>query len=72
MSIELITTCTRVLQAQYERGIEIVNQKTMAGYRIQDVGMDCELNFMYTCSFHEDDYEMEKIDKPYQNTGLVV
>ena len=37
----------------------------------RDIELDRVINLMYTCSFHEDEEEMTKIDETYQKTGLV-
>ena len=37
----------------------------------RDIDLDRVINLMYTCSFHEDDYEMTKVDESYQKKGLV-
>ena len=60
-----------LVQAQFDRGDAELTRRLWQD--VADRGIDLErvINLMYTCSFHEDDYEMTQADEVYQQTGLV-
>ena len=60
-----------LVQAQFERGDEELTKRLWQDVAHRDIDLDRVINLMYTCSFHEDDYEMTKVDENYQKTGLV-
>ena len=60
-----------LVQAQFERGDEELTKRLWQDVADRDIDLDRVINLMYTCSFHEDDYEMTKVDETYQKTGLV-
>ena len=60
-----------LVQAQLERGDKELTKRLWQDVADRDIDLDRVINLMYTCSFHEDDYEMTKVDQTYQKTGLV-
>ena len=60
-----------LVQAQFERGDEELTKRLWQDVADREIELDRVINLMYTCSFHEDDNEMTKVDEKYQNTGLV-
>ena len=60
-----------LVQAQFNRGDEELTKRLWQDVADREIDLDRVINLMYTCSFHEDDYEMTKVDETYQKTGLV-
>ncbi len=60
-----------LVQAQFDRGDEELTKRLWQDVADREIDLDRVINLMYTCSFHEDDYEMTKVDETYQKTGLV-
>ena len=60
-----------LVQAQFDRGDEELTKRLWQDVADRDIDLDRVINLMYTCSFHEDDEEMTKVDETYQKTGLV-
>ena len=60
-----------LVQAQFDRGDEELTKRLWQDVADRGIDIDRVINLMYTCSFHEDDYEMTKVDETYQKTGLV-
>ncbi|WP_413678069.1 hypothetical protein [Prochlorococcus sp. MIT 0916] len=60
-----------LVQAQFNSGDEELTKRLWQDVADRDIDLDRVINLMYTCSFHEDDYEMTKVDETYQKTGLV-
>ena len=60
-----------LVQAQFDRGDEQLTKRLWQDVADRDIDLDRVINLMYTCSFHEDDNEMTKVDETYQKTGLV-
>ena len=60
-----------LVQAQLDRGDEELTKRLWQDVADRDIDLDRVINLMYTCSFHEDDNEMTKVDETYQKTGLV-
>ena len=60
-----------LVQAQLERGDEELTRRLWQDVADRDIDLNRVINLMYTCSFHEDDNEMTKVDETYQKTGLV-
>ena len=60
-----------LVQAQFDRGDEELTKRLWQDVADRNIDLDRVINLMYTCSFHEDDYEMSKVDETYQKTGLV-
>ncbi len=60
-----------LVQAQFDRGDEELTKRLWQDVADRDIDLDRVINLMYTCSFHEDDYEMTKVDETFQKTGLV-
>ncbi len=60
-----------LVQAQFDRGDEELTKRLWQDVADRDIDLDRVINLMYTCSFHEDDYEMTKADETYQKTGLI-
>ena len=60
-----------LVQAQFNRGDEELTKRLWQDVADRDIDLDRVINLMYTCSFHEDDEEMTKVDETYQKTGLV-
>ena len=60
-----------LVQAQFDRGDEELTKRLWQDVADRNIDLDRVINLMYTCSFHEDDYEMTKVDETYQKTGLV-
>ena len=57
--------------AQFDRGDEELTKRLWQDVADREIDLDRVINLMYTCSFHEDDNEMAKVDETYQKTGLV-
>ena len=60
-----------LVQAQFDRGDEELTKRLWQDVAHREIDLDRVRNLMYTCSFHEDDNEMTKVDEAYQKTGLV-
>ena len=60
-----------LVQAQFDRGDEELTKRLWQDVADRDIDLDRVINLMYTCSFHDDDYEMTKVDETYQKTGLI-
>ena len=60
-----------LVQAQFDRGDVELTKRLWQDVADRDIDLDRVINLMYTCSFHDDDYEMTKVDETYQKTGLV-
>ena len=60
-----------LVQAQFNRGDEELAKRLWQDVADREIDLDRVINLMYTCSFHEDDNEMTKVDETYQKTGLV-
>ena len=60
-----------LVQAQFDRGDEELTKRLWQDVADRDIDLERVINLMYTCSFHEDDYEMTKVDETYQKTGLL-
>ena len=60
-----------LVQAQFSRGDKELTKRLWQDVADRDIDLDRVINLMYTCSFHEDDNEMTKVDETYQKTGLV-
>ena len=60
-----------LVQAQFDRGDEELTKRLWQDVADREIDLDRVINLMYTCSFHEDDNEMTKVDETYQKTGLV-
>ena len=58
-------------QAQFNRGDKELTKRLWQDVADREIDLDRVINLMYTCSFHEDDNEMTKVDETYQKTGLV-
>ena len=60
-----------LVQAQFDRSDEELTKRLWQDVADREIDLDRVINLMYTCSFHEDDNEMTKVDETYQKTGLV-
>ena len=60
-----------LVQAQFDRADEELTKRLWQDVADREIDLDRVINLMYTCSFHEDDNEMTKVDETYQKTGLV-
>ncbi len=60
-----------LVQAQFDRGDEELTKRLWQDVADRNIDLDRVINLMYTCSFHEDENEMTKVDETYQKTGLV-
>ena len=60
-----------LVQAQFDRADEELTKRIWQDVADRGIDLDRVINLMYTCSFHEDDFEMTKVDENYQKTGLV-
>jgi len=57
-------------QAQLDRSYEELVKRLWQDVADRDFHLDRVINLMHTCSFHEDGYEMTKVDETYKKTGL--
>ncbi len=60
-----------LVQAQFDRADEELTRRLWQDVADRGIELDRVINLMYTCSFHEDEKEMTKVDEAYQKTGLV-
>ncbi len=60
-----------LVQAQFDRGDEELTKRLWQDVADRKIDLDRVINLMYTCCFHEDDYEMTRIDETYQKTCLL-
>ena len=60
-----------LVEAQFYRGDEELTKRLWQDVADRQIDLDRVINLMYTCSFHEDDNEMTKVDETYQKTGLI-
>ncbi len=61
----------KLVQAQLDNMDEESTKRIWQDVAKKGIDFDRVINLMYTCSIHEDDNEMLKIDEIYQRTGLV-
>ena len=59
-----------LVQAQFDRGDDELTKRLWQDVADRNIDLDRVINLMYTCSSHEDDYEMTKVDESYQKTDL--
>ena len=59
-----------LVQAQFNRGDEELTKRLWQDVADREIDLDRVINLMYTCSFHEDDYEMTKVDETYQKKSM--
>ena len=60
-----------LVQAQFDRADEELTKRLWQDVADRKIDLDRVINLMYTCSFHEDDEEMTKVDETYQKAGVV-
>ncbi len=60
-----------LVRAQFDRADEELTRRLWQDVADRGIDLDRVINLMYSCSFHEDDNEMTKVDEIYQQTGLV-
>ena len=60
-----------LVQAQFDRADEELTKRLWQDVADREIDLDRVINLMYTCSFHEDDYEMTKVDETFQKRGVV-
>ncbi len=60
-----------LVQAQFDRADAELSKRLWQDVADRDIDLDRVINLMYTCSFHDEDDEMIKVDETYQKTGLV-
>ena len=61
----------QLVQAQLQCDDGELTRKLWKDVADRGIDLDRVINLMYSCSLHEDDKEMIKIDDFYQRTGLV-
>ena len=61
----------QLVQAQVNCNDEELTRKLWNDVAERGIDLDRVINLMYTCTLHEDEDEMIKIDDIYQSTGLV-
>ena len=61
----------QLVQAQLELTDEELARRLRTDVADRGIDLDRVINLMYSCSLHEDDNEMTKVDEIYQRTGLV-
>ena len=57
-----------LVNAQFLLADEELTRRLWQEVAHRQIDIDRVINLMYTCSFHEDDYEMTKSDENYQKT----
>ena len=60
-----------LVQAQFDRGDKELTKRLWQDDADREIDLDRVINLMYTCSLHEDDNEITKVDETYQKTGMV-
>ena len=60
-----------LVQAQFDRTDQELTKRLWQDVADRKIDLDRVINLMYTCSFHENDEGMTKVDETYQKTGLV-
>lgn len=55
-----------LVQAQFERADPELTQRLWQDVADRGIDLDRVVNLMYSCSFHDDEYEMTKTDERYQ------
>lgn len=60
-----------LVQAQFNLGDDELTKRLWQDVADREIDLDRVINLMYTCSFHEDENEMTKVDEIYQRTGLI-
>tara|TARA_Y100001968_G_scaffold323795_1_gene362043 strand:- start:537 stop:830 length:294 start_codon:yes stop_codon:yes gene_type:complete len=61
----------QLIQAQLDCSDKELTKRLWQDVANKGIDLDRVINLMYTCSFHEDDNEMIKVDENFQRTGLV-
>ena len=61
----------KLVHAQLDRSDEELIRKLWQDVADNGIDLDRVINLMYTCTLHEDDNEMTKVDELYQRTGLI-
>ena len=60
-----------LVQAQIVLADKELTKRLWQDVADREIEIDRIINLMYTCSFHDDDDEMTRVDEKYQNTGLL-
>ena len=55
-----------LVQAQFYRADEELTKRHWQEVADREINLDSVINLMYTCSFHENDYQMTKVDDTYK------
>ena len=58
-----------LVQAQIVLSDEELTKRLWQDVADREIEIDRIINLMYTCSFHDDDEEMTRVDETYQRTG---
>ena len=61
----------QLVQAQMDSTDKELTKKLWKDVTDKGIDLDRVITLMYSCSLHEDDNEMIKVDEIYQRTGLV-
>ncbi len=61
----------QLVQAQLDCPDKELTNKLWEDVANRGIDLDRVINLMYSCTMHEDDDEMIKVDEIYQRTGLV-
>ena len=60
-----------LVKAQFEQGDKELTKRLWQDVADREIEIDRIINLMYTCSFHDDEDEMTRVDEKYQKTGLL-
>ena len=60
-----------LVQAQIVLADEELTKRLWQDVADREIEIDRIINLMYTCSFHDDEDEMTRVDEKYQKTGLL-
>ena len=60
-----------LVQAQIVLADKELTKRLWQDVADREIEIDRIINLMYTCSFHDDDDEMIRVDEEYQKTGLL-
>ena len=55
-----------LVQAKFDRGDEELTKRLWQDVAERDIDLDRVIKLMYNCYYHEDDYEMRKMDETSQ------
>ncbi len=60
-----------LVEAQFQRADEELTKRLWQDVVDRKIDIDRVINLMYVCAFHDDDFEMTRVDEQYQSKQLI-